>query len=76
MKITIDFKNVLQTFLKYTIAKNIINIKNTFLKSVNTHIKFKKSEKNIKKKNFKQTWFTNVLQMFLQCMTANVKFSF
>ena len=75
MKITIDFKNVLQTFLKYTIAKNIINIKNTFLKSVNTHIKFKKSEKNIKK-NFKQTWFTNVLQMFLQCMTANVKFSF
>ena len=75
MKITIDFKNVLQTFLKYTIAKNIINIKNTFLKSVNTHIKLKKSEKNIKK-NFKQTWFTNVLQMFLQCMTANVKFSF
>ena len=49
MKITIDFKNVLQTFLKYRIAKNIINIKNTFLKSVNTHIKFKKSEKNIKK---------------------------
>lgn len=62
MKITIDFKNVLQTFLKYTIAKNIINIKNTFLKSVNTHIKFKKSEKNIKK-----TLNKHGLLMFYKC---------